>query len=214
MKLAVLFFGKSKCKHYHYWNHTTNVIDYEKSYENYQKYIFDFFKSKGYDIDVYFSTNILNDIDRKKICETYNPVKCNYIEDITVNTEQDNNLARNTKFDNVLDLCIQSGITYDLILITRFDLLFKKDFNQSNIDLDKFNLVSILERPNLVCDNFYLFPYNFLEKFSIISKKYLYKRFHDIQSDLYDSFKRENVNYILNEGVLVKDLSFYKVYSR
>ena len=186
-------------------------IDYEKSYENYQRYIFDYFRSKGYDIDVYFSTNVLYDKDRIKLCEKYKPVKCNFIENIPVINSKDNNYSRNIKIDNVIDLCLESGITYDLVLITRFDLLFKKDFNESNIQLDKFNLVSILEEPDLICDNFYLFPYKYLGKFSIICKNNLNKSFHNIQNELYNIINIENINYILNEHVLIPNLSFYKI---
>lgn len=47
MKLGVLFFGMSKNDYIHWWNKSKYVIDYEKSYENYKKYIFNFFESKG-----------------------------------------------------------------------------------------------------------------------------------------------------------------------
>jgi hypothetical protein len=77
MKLAVLFFGMSKC-HYNYYNSGNKYfVDYENSYENYKKFIFEFFISKGYDIDVYFTTNKLDEKDTKTICEKYNPVKYN-----------------------------------------------------------------------------------------------------------------------------------------
>ena len=68
MKLAVLFFGLSKC-HYHHHSHNIHFIDYEKSYENYKEFIFNYFKSKGYEIDVYFTTNRLDEEDTKSICK-------------------------------------------------------------------------------------------------------------------------------------------------
>jgi hypothetical protein len=89
-------------------------------------------------------------------------------------------------------------------MITRFDLLFKRDFANSNIQLDKFNIVSISEDPDYICDNFYLFPYNYLSEFSKIikSNSYFIKR------------SLENIgcpiNYILNEQTDSIDLSFYK----
>jgi hypothetical protein len=205
MKLGLLFFGMSK-NEYHHWNKSKYVIDYENSYENYKKFIFDFFESKGYEIDVYFTTNILSKEDQTKICKIYNPIACEFIEN-----EENFIKSRNNKLDHVIDLCIDSGIEYDLILITRFDLLFQKDFETSNIQFDLFNLVSTLERPYLICDNFYLFPYRYLKPFSGLVKNRLKSNFHYIKMDLYRMIGETSVNYILDESCLVADLSFYKI---
>jgi hypothetical protein len=207
MKLAVLFFGMSKC-HYNYYNSNTKYfIDYEKSYDNYKKFIFEFFINKGYDIDVYFTTNKLDEEDTKTICEKYNPVKCNFIEN-----KGNHILSRNSKLINVINLCLESEITYDLILMTRFDLLFQKDFSESNIQLDKFNLVSVLEYQYTICDNFYLFPYKYLDTFLKIAKNNLNNSFHTIKKELYIKINSNSINYILNENCHVSNLSFYKVY--
>lgn len=115
-----------------------------------------FLKKKGYDIDVYFTTNTLNDKDKIELCKAYKPVKCDFIDNYP-----DKTISRNTKIKNVAELCLSTNMNYDLVLITRFDLLFQKKFHESNIQFDKFNLVSILERPHLICDNFYLFPFKY-----------------------------------------------------
>jgi len=206
MKLAVLFFGMSKAEYDNYWYNKRYLIDYEKSYENYKQYIFEFFKRKGYDIDIYFTTNALNDADRREICKKYNPVHCNFIQN-----HPHHIIGRNSKIINVMDLCLESGNAYDLVLITRFDLLFQKDFNKSNIHFDKFNMVSLLEKPNLICDNFYLFPYKYLKPFSDVAKNNFTGRFHDMKDELYAKIDGDSVNYILNENCCVADLSFYKI---
>ena len=206
MKIAVLFFGMSKQVYYNEQFNNNYFIDYEKSCENYKKYIFDYFNNKGYDIDVYFTTNILDAKDKKQICEKYNPVKYNFIEN-----ETNKFTSRNKKLINVIDLCIESGVVYDLILITRFDLLFQKDFDKSNINFDKFNLVSILENNNFICDNFYLFPYNYLEIFLNISKNNINKSFHSIKNEIYEKIGHDSVNFILNEYDSIPGLSFYKI---
>ena len=210
MKLALLLFGISKVEYIHIHANRKQkcFVDYEKSYENYKKFIFDFFENKGYDIDVYFTTNMLDDENKKKICEKYKPIKYNFIE----NNYKDKNKSRNEKLNNVINLCLNSGFTYDLILITRFDLLFQKEFDKSNIDIDKFNLVSILEKPNLICDNFYLFPYKYFQIFSNIVKQNLNVSFHCIQEHLYNRLNKTSVNYILNENFCIANLSFYKIF--
>jgi hypothetical protein len=159
MKLAILFFGISKFtdtdlgKAYH-----INKIDYTKSINNYQEYMFNYFLNKGYEIDIFFTTNMLDDNDKHELCNTYKPIKCNFLQNNIHNV-----ISRNEKFLNVMELCMDTQ--YDLYLITRFDLMFQKDFNQSNLQLDKFNLVSILEQPNYICDNFYLFPHKYFDSF-------------------------------------------------
>jgi hypothetical protein len=210
MKLALLLFGISKQQKYEYWRAGLKfTIDYNLSYINYKKFIFDFFKKKGYDIDVYFTTNVLNDGDRKDLIEKYNPVKCSFIENDTNHI-----ISRNNKLDNVIDLCLKSGYVYDTVLITRFDLLFQKDFNKSNIQLSKFNLVSNLEKPHLICDNFYLFPYKYLMGFSKIVKKDITKWHHLIKDDIESILSDTSINFILNERCFVRLLSFYKIFRK
>ena len=198
MKLALLLFGISKIKKYNHQTGNKYYVDYEKSYENYKQFIFDYFESIGYDIDIYFTTNILNDENKKNICEKYKPIKYNFIQNKT-----DNIKSRNEKLDNVIDLCLNNGFIYDLILITRFDLLFQKKFHESNINFDKFNIVSILETPDLISDNFYLFPYKYIQIFSNIVKQNLNIPFHNIQNKLYNNLNIKSVNYILNEKCVV-----------
>jgi hypothetical protein len=185
-----------------------HIETYQKSvtFSNVQDAIFDFFTRKGYEIDIYFTTNPLNETDTKQICERYKPVRHSFVEN-----EENFVKSRNKKLNGVIDLCIESGIAYDLILITRFDLLFQKDFDKSNIKLDSFNLVSILEKPHLICDNFYLFPATYLDIFSKIVKKNLNTSFHMIQEELYTELPENAINYILNEHCVIADLSFYKI---
>jgi len=112
----------------------------------------------------------------------------------------------------VIELCLKSNIKYDLVLITRFDLLFQKDFNNSNIQLDKFNLVSILEKPNLICDNFYLFPHKYLEDFlKIINNKKINTSHHYLKYDIEGINGKDFVNYILNNNKGIGRLEFYKI---
>jgi len=220
MRLALLLFGISKIKTNRYYINGENfiknikyikltnkgIIDYNYSYDNYKEYIFDFFEKKGYTIDTYFSTNILDKDDEIEILEKYKPVAYNFMKD-----ELNGLKSRNVKFDNVITMCLEKNINYDLVLITRFDLLFQQKFNKSNIKLNKFNLVSILEHPSAICDNFYLFPYKYLKDFSIIIKKKKNTNAHHIKEDIENLCKPLTINYILNEYVSVSRLSFYKI---
>jgi hypothetical protein len=188
-----------------YWQYgALYSVDYKNSYDNYQRYIFDYFKGKGYSIDVYISTNKLNsDDDIAEIIDKYKPVKYRIADDC-----KDYIISRNKKLESAIDLCIEGGGEYDLVLITRFDLLFQKDFADSNIHLDKINIVSVLERPNLICDNFYLFPHKYLKDFQKVIRKCANINHRNIKNDLE---KIAPINYILNENCDISELSFYKI---
>ena len=204
MKLALILFGIS-LEINRYWQYgALYSVDYKNSYDNYQRYIFDYFKGKGYDIDVYISTNKLNsENDIAEIIDKYKPVKYRIADDC-----EDYIISRNKKLESAIDLCIEGGGEYDLVLITRFDLLFQKDFADSNIHLDKINIVSVLERPNLICDNFYLFPHKYLKDFQKVIRKCANINHRNIKNDFE---KIAPINYILNENCDISELSFYKI---
>ena len=210
MKLALILFGIS-LEINRYWQYgALYSIDYNNSYDNYQRYIFDYFKDKGYNIDVYISTNNLNSKnDISEIIDKYKPVKYRIADD-NDNGEDDKDyiISRNKKLESAIDLCIEGGGEYDLVLITRFDLLFQKDFADSNIQLDKINIVSVLERPNLICDNFYLFPHKYLKDFQQVIRKCANINHRNIKNDLE---KIAPINYVLNENRDISELSFYKI---
>lgn len=206
MRCALLLFGISFGSFQHWHTKKYYKVNYNDSYDNYQKYIYKYFYDKGYSIDVYFSTNISNNDEHKKIVKKYNPIKYSFIEN-----EKNKYLSRNKKLLNVIELCINNNVDYDLILITRFDLLFQKDFEKSNIKLDKFNLVSTLEKKYAICDNFYLFPFSKLKQFYKITKKNIKKSFHKIKDDIEKIDNKEFVNYILNEKKDIGNLSFYQI---
>jgi hypothetical protein len=202
----VQYYFLACCEYEKHKNKNKVQINYLLNYDNYKEYIFNFLHNKGYSIDVYFCTNNSSDIIEKKIIETYQPIKYLFIKN-----ERNKEISRNKKLIKVIELCINNNINYDIVLITRFNLLFKKSFEESNIKLDKFNLVSILERDNLVCDNFYLFPFSKLNKFYEISKNNFNKSFHKIKDEIENIENKEFVNYILSENKKIAKLSFYEI---
>lgn len=206
MRLAVLLFGISKAEFFHKHHHRKVRINYENTYENHKK-VWNYFLKKGYQIDFYFSTNPLNENDTHNIIRSYRPVKYSFVDD-----EPNYDYSKNKKINAVVDLCLENEINYDLVLITRFDLIFNKDFEDSNIQLDKFNLVSILERPQYICDNFYLFPYSLLKDFSMVLKKNMYKSHHFIKEELDQINGDHSIHYILNEHCPIGGLSFYTIF--
>lgn len=207
-KLALLLFGMSYCEYTHWYIPKKFLVDFRDSVGNYKQVIFRYFMDLGYEIDVFIATNILNDNNIKiDLLNAYNPKRC-----LCVENDTDNTISRNIKIKMVIDCCleysIKNNIMYDHCLITRFDLLFMKNFDKSNIQLNKFNIVSELEIPRAICDNFYLFPFNILNLFYEIVKKNMRNKFHFILNDIENI---ANINFILSERTHVPYLSFYKI---
>ena len=202
-KVALIFFGLSYYKYFNHWTCGNYIVDFRNSYENYQKFIYSYFHKLGYEIDVYFCTNILEEEHLIELLNMYKPKKYTMIKNYNNKFE-----SRNTKLSSAVKCCLDSGVKYDVCLITRFDLLFQKEFETCNINFETINIVSILEKPNLICDNFYLLPYRLLEEFYKLIENNIYTRFHDIRKPL---SKISEINYIYSEHVVVSKLSFYKI---
>lgn len=202
-KLALILFGISlgKLKH---WKGETYLIDYRKSFDNYQNTIFKYFQNLNYEIDVFFCSNkIYNKIEKKQLVSTYKPLKYSFLPN-------DNNktISRNKKIAEAVKNCLDSNIKYDHCLITRFDLLFNKSFDEAKINFHKLNLISRLENENVICDNFYFMPFSFLHNFySIIQKINIYSHF--LEKEFNQKFS--DINFIYNENKHVIHLSFYKI---
>jgi hypothetical protein len=207
MKLALLLFGNSKFEYVRNGTSHLSEVDYRKSVNNYKKYIYGYFERLGYEIDVYLSTNAMSADDKRELLETYKPKGVAYLEHAPGSSAY---YCRNAKLNTATDLCLASGVAYDLVFVTRFDLLFQKDFAEANIALDKFNVVSLVSRENLICDNVYLFPHSFLRPFSIMAKLNIHKNFHTMEDALRTQYG--DVNFMWNEsGKEIAELDFYKI---
>lgn len=224
-KLALLLFGVSKSKYIHFSKDVRDKfsqngdfeVDYKYSVVNYRERIFKYFNKLGYDIDIYFATNNLSAEDRSELLATYPAVDYRFQEKQSnyrskkglTSTDGGQYFNRNIKFRKVLTLCLNSGNDYDLILATRFDLIFVKDFENFDFDLNLMNISSVLESPHYIDDNFYLFPGKFLEIFT----KHLYGfNLNSISHTLGNVIKKfTTINFFSNQKVPIAYLNFYKI---
>lgn len=169
-KLALLLFGISLYKDRKHWAYHTKVysIDWRLSYDNYQKYIIEFFKSKGFDIDIYLVSNTLEEADKQELLEKWKPKGYDFLD---VNNDYTTRyIQRNEKIIRVIELCNESLIKYDNILLTRFDLKFKIDFDKLPFDYYMFNSAFYMNN-NMMCDNFLFMTPKSLEVFYRITSE-------------------------------------------
>jgi hypothetical protein len=205
MKIAILLFGMSKSNYTHWsHNHAKTTVDYEKSIDNYKEYIYAHFNEQKYDIDTYIATNIINARDELNIVDAYKPKKYSLVKN-----HHDKTVSRNMKMCEVIKLCLDSGIQYDLILITRFDLIFKIKFDNSNINLLKLNVVTTHNQNKHICDNFYLLPFNSLVSLYNIVNNDITKMCHHHKDDIENMNGKDYVNYVDDSD---KEQQFYEIY--
>jgi hypothetical protein len=112
---------------------------------------------------------------------------------------------------------IKKGEKYHHVLVTRFDIFFKKKLLPENLNFSEMNIYSILENSEVICDNFYLFPQSYLVKFTQLlknvfdifrnKKEYIVPNYlHYIKEYIEEDIP---INFIKNEYVSVGKLDSY-----
>lgn len=169
-------------------NYKNYTIDFRYYVQNIKKHI------NLENTHVYAVTNdspIINDIDK-----FYNPFKLCIMDD-TLN-------RRISKTWRGLELIKESGLTYDYIYITRFDIYFMKTIE---LNYEKINVFSQLEVLRCIDDNFYFMPWSQFSYFMSV---------FDTIKDNGDSCAAHhlmfnNIHYICNEKDFVHNLTSFKL---
>ena len=198
MKFALCLFGISRQE----VSHLGHNIDYRKSLANYREKLLPYFLSRG-SVDVYLCTNTLTEEEKTELIRDYSPVSIQCLDNL------DNRYrSRNQKICTVVSSVLNRE--YDAICVTRFDIIFMDSLEDVPLDLTRMNITSVLERPDVICDNFYLFPGSMLQPFYETLRSFDGNH-HYIQPRLEANLKQP-IHFFKNERALVADLSFYKLF--
>jgi len=134
-------------------------INYEKSYNNNKKLIL----NDLLDYDIFLST--YHSKKENDLLNLYKP-----INSVFLNFDPDDSTFK-LQLIHHLNCCKmiveqenKANFKYDMIIITRFDNIFFRNFNSMNIDFTKFN-IQMKHSSGNCDDNFWVFPRNLLEKF-------------------------------------------------
>lgn len=214
-RIALLLFGMSYVPIYKNPTFKKNfVIDFRNSIRNYQKFIFDYYKEKGYDIDVFFVTNEHNNNKiKQELIDAYKPVSHMFIGDKPDDTFRPN---RNKKVQKVLELyekyVNEQNISYEFIILTRFDLNFKIHFDDLPFNHSTLNIPAQLntnEFGDRVDDNFYLIPSCLINSFKKAIDKTINSSSHLLISEFLTFCKP---NYLLSgKKYLVRNIPIYEI---
>ena len=197
-KMCILLVGLSYVEDYVHWSGKKYTIDFRLSYQNIKEKLFDCF-NELYDIDIIICTN--NNKYEKLLKEIYNPIHIIF-----------NNSNKNCKNIECLNYFKSIYNDYDAMIYTRPDIYFNDSFD--NVNLDKINIVSILEKNDLIDDNFYYIPYTHMHKFINVLIKNIEVNINNNTICHHLKHVLENIcniHYLKNENVVVNKLSFYKL---
>lgn len=176
------------------YNRYVNIdvcVDFRHSYNNYQEKLLNHSA-----VDCYISTYNHNLV--KELLEFWNPQ-----EYILVNDRKfvgDKTLSRNMNLINVCRLIVNAqksrGRPYDKVILTRFDLLFEKNFTDLPVNMDCLNITARCERDPLIDDNIYIMHGSKLNDFYEIVNNAWRSSCHTLFNEFH---KKIGVNF-LHEG--------------
>ena len=179
------------------------TINYKKYVKNIKTKIYKYFENEYY-IDTFLCTQHSCVID--DLIKTYQPVQ--------IIIENKNHCYKKLNvLKAVRDQMDKSNKIYDLVLITRFDIYILDEFTKNNFNLNKLNIVSILEHDRVCDDNLFIFPIPYLRPMIALLENQLSKysnpdAIHYLKNILEYQF---DIHYIKNEFVVVNQISFYKL---
>ncbi|GAB5366673.1 hypothetical protein AAMO2058_001163700 [Amorphochlora amoebiformis] len=218
--IAILLTGISYATHLSHFGNSYYEVDFRASLCNYKFRLIDYLRANGYvDIDIFVSTN--DSPLREVVVDVYQVKPENaYFEkrlvslvngsETSAEGESGGLSLSKSKLLKGMELIMNATKRYDQVLITRFDLEFVKPFHSVTVDWSRMNLISRLDSPELIDDNFYLFPYRVLKPFYdmyIRSNTFSHGLIHNIE-------ELGPVNFLLDEGVNIGLLSFFKIVRR
>ena len=168
MKVAVGLFGIHYVDTLNHWLGWKHGVDYRKTFHNQFTQIY-----SSHDVK-YYSATYYSDIQNELLTD-YNFTSITFSE-IDNTSETDPRIKRNKVFKNTIKLILEDTSDCDLVILTRYDLYFKKNFYSLDINFDKVNFLCGVTRSNryekkndrdtdLVDDNFYCIPRDLLQSF-------------------------------------------------
>ena len=207
-RLAFCLFGISKLEVHNHWSKEYALkIDYRQSLENYRTFLINHFIKEGFTIDFFLST-CHSDIEAQ-LLKDYPAKKFTFVQ---IKPGQSNHIARNTHFINVLTLAKEysqyNKFTYDNILITRFDIMFKHPMHLLRINYAKFNISYRCEHNPLIDDNFYIFHGKYLiQLINFLNELAPHLSYHKIYNRLSQRIK--DINFMVDGNYWVNANPIY-----
>lgn len=202
MKIALLLKGIAFSKKY--YNSVLDRylrIDYKNSLENYKINIFE-----DNNVDVFFHTYLTDGLDIDNLIKNLDPIRYGisnptYIDKCDIKNKFRSNLYSLMSVMNLFNqYMVSNKVAYDYIIITRFDLLFKKKLSSLPLEKNTFMINCKTEGDISTDDNYYMMNYDgFLKFLQLLSDSQLYFGLHYEYKNILSVMGPENVRF-LTEG--------------
>lgn len=208
-RLAVVFFGISYGVNLHD-SQKNYLVDWRKSFINYREKLFEYMQTdQGFStVEVFGSTY---DNPTVHFLRTKYEIKRLLFSHKLPDKVVSRNECFLQAFDGFLIYCREEKVSYDTVIMIRWDLEIRKEFRDvAPIQYDRLNLVSALENTEYVCDNFYLFPFWLAQPlFNIFDRAPRTTMYHFLTADL---LRLGPIHFLWNQpGRRVMALDFYRI---
>lgn len=186
MKFGVGLFGVHYIDNLEHWMNWKVNVDYKFTYENNKHFLYNQQDEFLFYSSTYFSNKL------QELIQDFNfrILKLKQVNNVKLSVDN-NFIRRNQIFKETIKLILEDNIDLDYVILTRYDINFKKKVFDLNIDYDKINLMCKAKWgvvSNLVDDNFYLLKYSKLEEFyntiNSIDEKISSHRYNEYVKDI------------------------------
>jgi len=165
-KIAIALRGISYDENYFCIRDQRNfIIDYRKSVENYKEMLIEPFKQYKAHIHFFICTN--ESKIKEELIKLYQPKASLFLTDEQIKEHKHEYKPVAQRCHDVLNLVKNysesRGRKYDMIICTRFDLLFNKKIIDCEIDLNKINCGIMCRFSKNYCDNLYILSHKKLD---------------------------------------------------
>lgn len=181
-KIAIGLFGIHYLKNFNHWCDWSLLIDYKKTIQN----NIDFFKyyQNTYENELTFFSSTYFSEKLTELIDDFNfkSLQLNIIDNRKI--YGNNYIQKNRRLKETIKLILDNNFEYDLIILTRFDILLEKKIYDFKLNLDKINILYEGEWEGIheIDDNFYVLSYNklkyFYEQLEKIDEKIKSHHFH------------------------------------
>lgn len=217
IRIALILRGISFINdYYHHHSQAYVNIDYRKSLQNYKDMIYE-----NNDVDVFMHTYDSPGFNKDEwvnsFCTKDYSLDSPYIDTLGHNFQKKCHslIYSLQRALGTFDKSGKNPFLYDYIIVTRYDLFFKKKISELLLDSSKFMVSCMTEQPHLSDDNFFIFHPKFYKDFRKIIMTFdlvKYDMLHYIYELLIETIGKNNIkmlidgNYAICKGTPLYDI--------
>jgi hypothetical protein len=139
------------------------TVNYKDCYKNNKDFLYN-----GMETDFYSSTYFSSEIEQLILDYQFKSLKLQIIDNKFEKDIKKSFVKRNKRFKETIKLILDSDITYDYVILTRYDIFFKQKPFELNVNYCNINVICGAkwgDDDTIIDDSFYFMPYSKLQEF-------------------------------------------------